>query len=796
MGVAGARDLQRSGSGLARFFGRMIEPSAINPSRFLRREGVYAAGAGVGAGTGRELVSDGDPETNTTAELIADLVGSLAGYGAVAGGQAIGRSARDVGAAIFSPENFATDLARQEAASSIGTASRIPPTPSGTIDTGGLAGRIASLPRIGDTVLGFEDTLADVTRNPTIADLQFGRAQNNPAFGRREAENQQVAAEALEEVAPNDARPGQYSSEASNRRDDISREIEEYLAETQDDFNSRAETLRPRRTAEDRGRTIRGSLQEQEEQAREIERRAWSGIVGEVNTEPLARAFDRVPTSEADSIDTISDVRSLLNIPRRMAGDEPEADGLQTLIAKVFGEDVDDAAGNLVNFQEIVRLRSRLSAASRAARSAGDRDKARLVDMYIDEVDSFISRELPDQAQEIEQARAISRDLNDRFTRPGDPVAEVLRQNEGRPRVPDSSVPGRFINPDRGQASYIDRLLNETGNSEDVRQSLTDHMIEEVRRRGLIDKPQQLRRFISEYDQVFQRFPELRKDLGNVAALRDRVSRAEGQASSVQRELFSSSGGPVGRYLSFGDEQADTAMKRVLSSRDPAAEMDELLRFVDDAPEAVEGAKAAFWDVIRGRARSKGISTRNPTGQNWKFQELYNFVNNPANAAVMERLYQNDPEHLEKIRLLADTLQNAEFQKTGRQASGTRQGFRAADAAPTVESLQSRLYSVKRGVVGPGYTLVSLGSVMARKLMRGRYSDQFNRILDEALLDPDVASLLLQEYNPANIEALNRWAKGAGIAQVPEMISLIENEESEEMVQDAWDDEFEEAIQR
>ncbi|MCX8955604.1 hypothetical protein OU790_19495, partial [Ruegeria sp. NA] len=87
-------------------------------------------------------------------------------------------------------------------------------------------------------------------------------------------------------------------------------------------------------------------------------------------------------------------------------------------------------------------------------------------------IDRFLDDAAPEVVEEMQAARAVSRDLNDRFTRPTTPIAQTLDRNQGQPRVPDSEVAGKFVRPNEGQASSIDTLLKETDNADDVRAAL------------------------------------------------------------------------------------------------------------------------------------------------------------------------------------------------------------------------------------------------------------------------------------------------------------------------------------
>ncbi len=72
---------------------------------------------------------------------------------------------------------------------------------------------------------------------------------------------------------------------------------------------------------------------------------------------------------------------------------------------------------------------------------------------------------------------------------------------------------------------------------------------------------------------------------------------------------------------------------------DPAKAADELLQFAGGDPQAIEGAKSAFWKLMERDAKSNGVTTRSSGGeQSWRPQSLYNFLKDPKKRAVMERL--------------------------------------------------------------------------------------------------------------------------------------------------------------
>ena len=78
----------------------------------------------------------------------------------------------------------------------------------------------------------------------------------------------------------------------------------------------------------------------------------------------------------------------------------------------------------------------------------------------------------------------------------------------------------------------------------------------------------------------------------------------------------------------------------------------------------------------------------------------------------------------------------------------------------TLAEAQSKFYEVRRGKVGPLYAVTYLAGKIAHRLVSKQAEKAYQKLLDEALLNPEVAAALLKAENPANRAALARAAKG------------------------------------
>lgn len=187
----------------------------------------------------------------------------------------------------------------------------------------------------------------------------------------------------------------------------------------------------------------------------------------------------------------------------------------------------------------------------------------------------------------------------------------------------------------------------------------------------------------------------------------------------------------MGKFLQHGDENAERALGEVLAAKEPGKAADELLSFVKDEPQAVEGAKAAFWKVLRSNAQSVESAQRSFSGRSmWQGDKLKRWLENPSTAAVASRLYRDNPEHLTQLHAYADVLDSVDLRTRakGTASSGTAPG---TSNILTPETLQSRALAYKRGQIGGMFLLTSIVSVVARRAVRSARSDAIERLTDK-----------------------------------------------------------------
>ena len=761
---------------IARMF---VEPASVNAGKFAQKEIGSAFAAGIGASGVNEVTRAAGVKDDSLGHAAGDLAGAFGGLGALGVARHVGPKIADVFNALRGDANFANQVAKDGAVDMLSEAYGLPSARLGAkeaTDTQPLIDAIQRGKRIGDTIPGYQESLADRTASDGLAGLEYSRqAAGGGAFATRNKNNVKAVDDAIQANAP-DGTPGAFRGALEERRTGLLQGAATDATAAQSRFEDAASRLQSAMHADARGADIRAPLEDAMAAAREVEHGAWQGIGGEIPAAPLAARFARVQNAMTEPERRIvGDLAGAQGTPGRLAPNEPVPDAMSA----ITGVQPRPPAADATDLRQITSLRSEFTTAQREAATNGDSNKARLIGNYIDAIDAHLAEHAPAAQAQIEAARGVSRDLNDRFTRPQTAIAQTLDRQQGLPRVPDSGVPGKFVQPDSGRVSDFDALMREAGNDPRARGAVRDQILSQVER---LRTPDQIEAFTREHSRVLGQFPDLRAEIEGAAGLRRTADAATARQTELRGSLGDAStpgSSSVGRYLRYGDEASTSAMKGVMNAPKPAEAIDELLNFAGNRPEAVEGAKRTFWDIMESRARSSGETTSSIDGvQPWKGAALRKFLGDPRNRAVAERLYRDNPEHLRNVEEIADVMQrgNTAVRARAPGSSGTSQGM---SQVLSPETLQSRLYAYKRGQVSGTFLITSIAAVAGRRSVAAAQKGAIGRLVDEALTNPDAAALLLKENNPANRAKLARSAKGWIGSEAGTVVDALNDEDED-----------------
>lgn len=741
--ATGTRLLGRVADFFKQLPAKMVESAAVNPAAFVGKETAAATAVGAGAGLTNELTGKAAAEARgekpTTGQQVGDVLGGVTGLTAAATGKKVIDVGGHVLGALTGRTSTANQVVRDVATDEIARYANVAPGKNGVIDTDPLVQQIMTGRKVDETIPRFQESTADRTKNPGLAAAEYSRQSgpNSGQYAARRDANTTAIDDAMKTSQPQ-ATPGALSSELELERTRRLTDAGVNTANATDEANNLTRTLTPAGTPAARGSAVRNEL----ETARETSRQATSDAYDRagINDNPLA------PTTLAEALDRVT-----AGLPRADRVDTPQ--GLIDQIAQI-------PAGEAITVREATALKTRLlGMQEKAASEPGGRNAARVLGQYIDSVEEVIQGSVTaEQRVALGEARGLRRAEGDGFERKGDPVADILATRPGgHPRMRDENVAALSTRTDA-----LDRILQQA-DTPATRQAIRDQILSNAD----TGTAEGIRDFTQRYAQQLDRFPGLADELARAQTARGAQATAQAAERSLIDQLGSVDGvtpgrGTVARYLQYGDENANKAMRGVIASKDPARAADELLRFVNDDPKAVEGARKVFWDIMQEKTRSAGSTTKTLSGnQPYLPGALRKFTDDPAVAAVAERLYRDNPEHWQNIKRITEAMQGVDVRNSAKapNTSGTPQGMQPG-YLPSGETLASRIFAVERGVVSPAFAAINIAGIIARKAVKQAHTAAVDKAIDKALLDPEWAALLLKENNPANRAALARSAKG------------------------------------
>lgn len=807
-------------------FGRyFVEPYAADPTRFIRQQGGLALGAGTGAALVNEVTGAAGYDRSTPIGQVGDIAGSLAGGIATnLGAGTLGAAGNTLRMVRGGAANYADRVSDQTAAEILAgyygaRGTNVAPNSSNpivasvqraanwawpqpgnyddlvaAIERGAFSPTEAALrgPRANSVIPGFQETLPDRLPSPTIAAAAYSRAAGPraDAFNARNASNAEAVDGALQALAPQ-GQPGAFVDAVRRVRDARITGAEDAANQAALDADQILQRLSPSMTPEQRGAMIRTALQNAEDTAQAGVRAAYANAdTSRVTVDPAAlnRAVEGV-SSGLTQVERGLAPQGVLNRVAPPVTQAPPAPPVSTgILDPITGQPITRPAPQPdppapVPFAELDTLRSELLRLQRAALAdpraeSGGANAARVIGRYVTAIEDLMQQSLPpDLAANLQAARGAAFQRAESFGRRGDPVAQALANREGgRPAVPDQNVPGLFVSPRADQP--LQRLLAEADTPQ-VRSAIRDELL--ARANASTARADTVRDFVDQYGAALGRFPGLADELRQAATAREGALAARGQADTLRRDLTTPSRSAIAGVAEFGPERARDAMARVIASSDPRAATDEVLAAIGGDQAALDGARRAFWDLMEQRSRSRGETTATARGvQPWMGQKLQSVLQDPGSRAVLERLYANQPEHVQRLDEIAQVLTTVNQTSRGRagNASGTGQSVAGASRnILTPEAVMSRVYAFQTGRISSQFLVGSILGTAYRAAMRVGRTAAVQNAVDEALLNPEFAKALLERGNPANIAAMRRMVSGANMNRLSEFTRLLDADE-------------------
>lgn len=656
------------------------------PGRANIAESVAAAGAGAGAGLGRELVGD-DP----TSELTGGILGGLGTSTALGAGSTVGRALRDI---------VTDSAARQGAGRQLLEAADDPTA--------------VTRAQAQEPIPGVQATTAEATQDPGIAALQQSRAQGTrPATRRRFAERRGQQEEAIrrqvEEQAPAAA------DDVATRQALQERQVEEQAlrrAEAEETEGLREQAPLRETGSEGVARAIGETREEVGTQRREAFRAAREAGDTVVSAEPLRNEVQTV----------LDDIGPMADTAGRPA--------LSRLVRDIEGIEDDISVADMVDMQP------RLSAALRSERASMRGDTVDAL-MRIDDTMRQQLNDLAEQGDEgalaWQRANQLSAEEAPLFRRGQGGRMDRQMRRDAEP--PPSETARQFLRPATAASAgrpedaqqlraIIDQAPDQAAANDSVRDYLVGSLGNAVDRSGrpTLDT---INRFVRDNQHILREFPDAQRE---VQQLRNRVQNRSDRIGELESTFLAN------RYLDR--ETAAESMGEIMRERRPQEAAKQLRQALEGNEPAIEGARKAFFDQMEAST----------TGRNALLdrEAFVSFVRKNRSVA-RELLDEGQMRNLEELAAELDGLQKAfgaidaprkaaDIQEDG----GTGLRF---------NSIMSRIYGIERGAVGARWVTTDVAGRLVNAVAQKFRGRRMNELLDDALLDPDVARALTQEWS-------------------------------------------------
>lgn len=728
----------------------LLEPFRQGPARTAAGEGVVAAGAGGGAATANEVAPD---------SMGAELLGLLLGSFGTGGVMRAGNLAFDAGRTLMTPGSTGSKSLREAVGRDL---------QESMADPDGFAGNVARGQEVQEAVPGLKNTTGNTSGDPGLQALEFSRrnAKNAGAFRVRDTQNNQAANQALDDVAPDllDDAPTRVRLEA--RRDRAVGTAESITQRRGEALEGAERRTEPTQTPQQSGEDIRGGI--------ETER---ADLVGkrQAGTDPARQAAE-ASEAEVDTSEVFKTIDDMLAVDKR----EPVVNALKSVRKKLHknqGEAVEDPDANpnlaalegpqappLERDTTVSGLYETRKAINDLIAGRGEDSTGRFAQSELTEVrkklDEAIVAVEPKFGRYLEDFRELSKPIN---ALDEGATGQVLKKNKltETPDVPASAVPGKFFKAGDGSPEAIQEFTAKVGGRPEAVKGLHQFALADARKAFEAGGEKGLRKWLDKHESALSAFPEVRRDLGDVASAKSAFDRAARREKMLKEGLSNPRRSTIAKYLDT--EDAAKSMKTILTAKNPKREMANLTRLIRGDKDALEGAKRAFWDnfVQRNPNKPKGVGqsqtedlTGTPFLQPGKLKQ-YTRANNDA----LEVLYRDDPAQLKRIRKIADAV--SQGQQTAKARPPGQSGTALAQRNVTVPGLTvagftARAFAVARGVVSPEFVIIETGLRSGKRAIAKIKRRQYEDLLDRALLDPEVAKVLVMEVNEANANVIGR----------------------------------------
>lgn len=558
-------------------------------------------------------------------------------------------------------------------------------------------------------------------------------------FKQRTAQSSEQLRQALREPA-GDMTLDQTRQFIRNRRDYMTGLMEQRIQQANERAQERIAQLDPQMRTAQSSSIAREEIDKALQAARQQERQIWSQVPQDAEV-PTTASRRRYEEFEAE-------------LPRA------QRDRIPTIARRFLAADSNEKVKPVETVKEMRGVYSELRESAREARANDDWNQARIADDLANSVLEDLGASATPQTaagEAINAARAFSRDLNQRFSQ--GTVGRLLGYTrEGGQATPAETTLDVTVGRSGNQAAVayddIQRAVQNNPQQADaaIQDYLTRRFTEHTMRNNEFD-PQRASTFVSQNNELLQRFPELRARMSNAEQAQRLASqtqrRLQGRAEALRDPAQS-------RAAEFLDSPLDREFEKLLrpSQRSPAEMARELRRQAakDTTGEALKGLKGGFYDYLLRQTKTGDVDEAGNFLMSGR--RMLNLMANKRVRSAAQEIFSN--KEMERLTTIGNEMANIErSMRTGPARGGI------------VGDTPAKMLSSIAAILGAGAgRAMNTGTIQTPGIVSGRFKEWAGRLTQdraEALIrdavtkDPELFRALLMDLNnPRNRERAQR----------------------------------------
>lgn len=782
--------MTRAPSETPRIFDEVLKPysrETVAPTLF--RDTAAGAGVGTGIAAADEVLPE--DARGPFSSLIAGLMGGVGGAG-VADALTTGPKATFAWATAGRPEREITfnpdgSYVSRGAATD---AARYMQDQAGGPDA---ARRAAAA--IGDRVAEFQDigapvpTTGQIAGNTGLARVERGIRNTsspvtNPIFERDRAVNT-YAGEQVRGMGPEGADPNLYPQAAAEVAGGLRAPARAELTKAE----SGAEAIASQREAEARSLT-QGAATRRVDASQALDRQI-TGDMGRlraeraealdsrtidpnnavrINATPIFDAADRAVQS---GVTLPESLRKRLPVANELAARRPQEVSKTSPILGVDGDPivtrkvVGSPEMSLAELNDARPVLAQLS--TTLEKSIGGGNTAAIPQKEaVDTLRAAINKELrtyadgagTPEAERLSHGLSLGDEFSRRYREPGigDPVVDLHRDMyrergdlTGRTTTPAEQTAGRFIKePERGGIQgmqSLNRVMADATDPAAIASARRDFLVSLAASKiveGNKINPRRLGRFMDEWGPVIEHAPETKAEF---ARLIEKARHGQTLEDSFSQAIE----GAKGRLKLTEAEIADSALstvmgatgrkgiQAVLGSKNPPAQMADLVKRLEKVPGGVDSVRRALSDYLADRVTNTNRQATQDGGLPPSYAKLVGLEKDPDLDRVLAAAWGDQPEAMQALQRARRVLEPREFLAT---VQGTAGSPTASNLSSLIRMLELGLRTTQGGLRG-GNTARNI-KVALGGLLSGRDTEVV-KLVARAHVDPAVAQHLLSK---------------------------------------------------